>query len=219
MGGGINAFTEKVVPANTTALMDLLKGVEVLIDENYAADPRTYTKDMFLGQYGVNETMIASGDWPFLTDERVFRVDKHHGDGTYDSPYGGKSYPLEWYARRNTNPNEFVSDVAFALYPTVFPQYSNTYFLRNIMKDEPTVMNRAADCTEDCANAADDSTYDSAIYDSANYDSANYDSATYGSGAYSGWWRLQQRSRQRASDGAPPDDGQLRACRSSLPVK
>jgi len=85
--------------------------------------------------------------------ERVFRVDKHHGDGTYDSPYGGKSYPLEWYARRNTNPNEFVSDVAFALYPTVFPQYSNTYFLRNIMKDEPTVMNRAADCTEDCANA------------------------------------------------------------------
>jgi len=42
----------------------------VLIDENYAADPRTYTKDMFLGQYGVNETMIASGDWPFLTDGR-----------------------------------------------------------------------------------------------------------------------------------------------------
>jgi hypothetical protein len=65
--------------------------------------------------------------------DRVFRVDKHTGDGTYMSAYGtGPSYPLEWYARRNTNPNEFVSDVAYALYPTLFPE--SNYFLRNIMK-------------------------------------------------------------------------------------
>jgi len=150
MGGGVNAFTEKITAPNTTALMDTLKGIQVLIDETYAQNPHEYTKATFFAGYGIDETMIASGDWPFLTNDMVFRVDKHHGDGTYNSAWGtGPSYPLEWYARRTTNPNEFVSDVAYALHPTMFPE--SKYFLRNIMKGEPTVMNTAADCTEDCA--------------------------------------------------------------------
>jgi hypothetical protein len=39
----------------------------VLIDETYAPNPREYTKAKFFAEYGINETMIASGDWPFLT--------------------------------------------------------------------------------------------------------------------------------------------------------
>ena len=64
----------------------------------------------------------------------MYRVDRHHSDGSFDSPYGGKSYALEWFARRMTNPNEFVGDLAFALYPEAVPQYSETYYLRNIMQ-------------------------------------------------------------------------------------
>lgn len=148
MAGGTNAFEVASKPANSTVLMEALKGVQILIDETYNANPHQHVKASFMQGYGITDAMIASGDWPFLTNELVFRVDKHHGDGSYDSAWGGKSYPLEWFARRNTNPNEFVADLAFAINPALFPQYSNTYFLRNLMKDEGTVMNTASMCTD-----------------------------------------------------------------------
>ena len=66
--GGADKFAMASKPANTSALMELLKGVDVLIDETYSTTPRNFRKADFLALYGITSDMVASGLWPFLTN-------------------------------------------------------------------------------------------------------------------------------------------------------
>jgi len=132
---------------NGTRMKDALRGVHVVIDETYAPVPATYTRATFLANFQFTDEDIASGAWPFLTNDNVFRTDKKTNSGTYGA------VGLDWYESHLPKPAACMKDFAFVLHPTLFPQYSSTAYLRNVMKDEQVMPAMAQHCTLDICPA------------------------------------------------------------------
>ena len=120
------------------------------MDEEGYADGRLATKATFMANYGFTAEDAASGLYPFLTHEMVLRVDKGMSDDTYGATYLG----IDWFEESLVNPNRVVEDLAFYLFPALFPELNQTVFMRNVAKGEVPVVSSAADCALSCEDDA-----------------------------------------------------------------
>lgn len=145
-----DALNQGNTVANLTAFKALLRGVDVLVDEESYSDGRLATAETFLANYGFTAEEVASGLYPFLTYDMVLRVDKGMSDGTYGATYFG----IDWFEGALVNPNRVVEDLAYYLFPALFPQLNQTVFMRNVFKGEMPVVSTAADCAATCEDAA-----------------------------------------------------------------
>jgi hypothetical protein len=145
-----DAINQGNTMANLTAFKELLRGVDLLVDEESYQDSRLATAATFMANYGFTEEDAASGLYPFLTYDMVLRVDKGMSDGTYGATYLG----IDWFEGSLVNPNRVVEDLAFYLFPALFPQLNQTVFMRNLLKGELPVVSSAADCAATCEDAA-----------------------------------------------------------------
>jgi hypothetical protein len=145
-----DAINQGNTVANLTAFKELLRGVDVLVDEESYPDSRLATAATFMANYGFTVEDAASGLYPFLTYDMVLRVDKGMSDGTYGATYFG----IDWFEGSLVNPNRVVEDLAYYLFPAVFPQLNQTVFMRNLLKGELPVVSSAADCDAMCEDAA-----------------------------------------------------------------
>jgi len=124
---------------------EALKGAYMVVDEGYyggSAPNRT----KFMDKYGFTDADITSGDYPFLSDERVFTHDKRVAQDDYSANYS----PNDWLESSIANPDLVLQDFAYVLQPDVFPEYSETMYLRNVMKNEEQTIISAVDCTKTC---------------------------------------------------------------------
>lgn len=128
------------------AFKDALKDVHVLIDEMYLATPGNLTQASWMAAYYFTAEDITSGDYPFLTNDNVWRVDKAASQDDYEA----KSNGLDWFERRMPFPQLVMEDMAYIMSPTTFPQYSETTFFRNVLKNEEVGLSMAAHCTKEC---------------------------------------------------------------------
>lgn len=70
-------------------------GVDVVIDETYAPDARTFSYGTFFTLFNFTAADVtAGGRWPFLANGRVFREDRTINDGTYSRGITG----MDWRA-------------------------------------------------------------------------------------------------------------------------
>jgi len=71
---------------NLTAWKKAVQGASLLIDETFWNPPQNYTYSTFLRIFNFSAADIASGTWPFLTNNRIYRADKtiaDYNDGDY----------------------------------------------------------------------------------------------------------------------------------------
>ena len=84
--------------------------------------------------------------------ERVFTHDKRVAQDDYSAGYS----PNDWFESSIANPDLVLQYFAYVLQPDVFPEYSETMYLRNVMKNEEQAIISAVDCTKStCVPTAD----------------------------------------------------------------
>jgi len=118
----LSDFSDSKADASA-AFFAALGAVDVIIDETYAATPRTYTLASFLTQMGLTDT-----------DKMVLRVDGTISDGD----------DLDWYESRIAHPDWAVNGLARQMHSDT----SKTYrYFRNIAAGENPQVLSASTCT------------------------------------------------------------------------
>lgn len=93
------------IDAAKKSLVELLKTVDIVIDETYAQDNAAYTLSKFKSTYGIKEG--TEKDFPFLTNKKVFRLDRRV------SP-GGFGDGLDWFETPVSRPDLVLQDFLHA---------------------------------------------------------------------------------------------------------
>ena len=109
--------------------MDALAGVDIVIDETYAADPVSYNYSSFLSEFSLQ----SSSSLKFVSNKKVLRF-----DGTISANKG-----LDWYESRVASPDWAVEGLAFQMHGDASKR--RKYF-RNVAKDEVPEVITAAMC-------------------------------------------------------------------------
>ena len=68
MVGGVNKFSAPLEVESTAEWIQLLRGVDVLIEETVVPELWRYDSARFMVAYGIPLGMIFSNDWPFLAE-------------------------------------------------------------------------------------------------------------------------------------------------------
>ncbi|CAE8642395.1 unnamed protein product [Polarella glacialis] len=123
----ITAFASRAEAA--AAFFQGLGDVDVVIDQVYAYDPRSYSFSNFLEEYGLDNTSNLS----FFKNRMVLRI-----DGTMS-----EAFNLAWYESRIALPEGAVEGLARAMYSNA--SKSMKYF-RNVAKGEMPTLLLASRC-------------------------------------------------------------------------
>lgn len=151
-GGTVHATDGNTMDDTKYALDDnagfkaALKGAQVVIDEHFSAT--LVDRAAFLAKYNFTDEDITSGDYPFLTNDRLYRVDKSVGKDEYDAGYN----PSNWLGDSMVNVDVTLADMAYIIQPEVFPEHSELTYFRNLMKDDEVMVSTAEHCTLSCAS-------------------------------------------------------------------
>merc|ERR1712048_926419 len=105
--------------ANASLFLEALANVDAVIDLTYSADVPTYDFNTFLTNFNID----PSSDLPFITNQRVFRIDAHIS-GTSN---------LDWFESRLIHPALAVEGLKRVLKPD---SASRKKFFRNIATGE-----------------------------------------------------------------------------------
>jgi hypothetical protein len=126
----------------------VLKTIDVVIDETYSATPPSYTFDSFKANYGLTDD--TSSDYPFLRSSRVYGLDKRTG------PTGGS----DWLESALPHADEALLDFALALVPQLKAETlthagesevladRGTHWLRNLAKGEVAAVVDVSECDD-----------------------------------------------------------------------
>jgi len=104
--------------STAAAFVELLKNVDVVIDETYASVPKDYTFTTFLDNFFLD----ASSTLPFVANKKVFRI-----DGAVSA-----TDDLDWFESRLAKPELFLTDLSKAIHGGG----GSTHFLRNVANNE-----------------------------------------------------------------------------------
>jgi len=110
-GCSANADNTKYTCQSAAALKEALKGVDMVIDESYEYDPAAHGITDFLTKFGIVEADKTNSDYPFLVNNKVYRLDLTHSDAHSSGNKG-----LAWFETAVPFPNRVLSDIVRALY-------------------------------------------------------------------------------------------------------
>jgi hypothetical protein len=128
--------------ATSAEMKEALKGIDVLIDETYWYSPPDYTDQMFLDTFGFTAAEANSGDWPFLTNSMVYRLDGVISDFDYDA------YGHAFLEAGIPHPDILIGDLAAELYPDANIQGDGVGWMRDILAGEEPYQATAEDCED-----------------------------------------------------------------------
>ena len=105
----------------------VLKTIDVVIDETYSATPPSYTIDSFKANYGLTDE--TSADYPFLASSRVYKTDKR------TSPANGSN---DWMESSLPHADEALLDFAMAIVPQLKDETLTHAGESEVLADRPT---------------------------------------------------------------------------------
>lgn len=122
---------------NPNNLKIALEGVNILVDETYAADPSLYSLATFLSNF--NYTAEEINSLPFADD--IYRVDKRLNSGKYGA------IGIDWFESAIANPDLVLLDFKSAIQPD-YSQSENfdSRWLRNVARGDPVVPVTSDEC-------------------------------------------------------------------------
>lgn len=131
--------------SDSASIREVLKGVDVLIDETYAVDPSSYDAAAFKQSFGFTDADVSSGDWPFLTNQKVFRTDKALSAGAFGS------VGQDWLEMSIPRPDLVLEDFAYIFHGASVADIDTTRWMRDVMSGENVVTYSASMCTDSTA--------------------------------------------------------------------
>ena len=117
-----------------------LQMFDAVIDESYhSAGYAGYDLDAFKNRWNLTADDVASGSYPFLVNNRVYRTDKR-----LSSTGAG----ADWFESALPHADIVLSDIASKLVPSAVASGYSTRFLRNIALGEAVKQITGAACTD-----------------------------------------------------------------------
>ncbi|XRB02872.1 putative extracellular protein TR9_065 [Pycnococcus provasolii] len=155
---GATAYSEdkKQSFPNATGVKEALKGVDCVIDETYAPDPRTYNVTHFLAKFDLELEGADLSDYPFLANKCVIRLDKRLGETKW-------GVGMDWYESAVGHPDIVVKDLVSLIHDGAVSADYKTRYMRNIAKGEVPFVTSPEDCEDPesvCTKAGHDDDHD-----------------------------------------------------------
>jgi len=155
---GATAYSEdkKQSFPNATGVKEALKGVDCVIDETFAPDPRTYNVTHFLAKFDLELEGADLSDYPFLANKCVIRLDKRLGETKY-------GVGMDWYESAVGHPDIVVKDLVSLIHNGAVSSDYKTRYMRNIAKGEVPYVTSPNDCEDPesvCTKAGHDDGHD-----------------------------------------------------------
>ncbi|XRB19270.1 hypothetical protein RI054_20g91160 [Pseudoscourfieldia marina] len=155
---GATAYSEdkKQSFPNATGVKEALKGVDCVIDETYAPDPRTYNVTNFLAKFDLELEGADLSDYPFLANKCVIRLDKRLGETKW-------GVGMDWYESAVGHPDIVVKDLVSLIHDGAVSSDYKTRYMRNIAKGEVPFVTSPEDCEDPesvCTKAGHDDGHD-----------------------------------------------------------
>lgn len=147
-GGKVHKSGEAAYFTTVQEMKDWLAGVDCIVDETYASNPTEYSMSNFTEKFGFTDADATSGDYPFLANKCVIRLDKRLGKTAYGS------YGYDWHESAIGHPDIIVSDLATFLHPGVLDH--ETRYMRNIARNEGNVIVLPDQCADPYAVCDDE---------------------------------------------------------------
>lgn len=125
-------FNFSSMAAAASSFKEVLKGVDIVIDETATVGTSSYTFSTFLSNFNISTADTA--EYPFLAKQQVYGISFGNNDiGDVDAGYA------------SIHPDEILQEIVSAVQPAALPGFKRR-FLRNIAANESYSPLTAADC-------------------------------------------------------------------------
>ena len=136
----LNSGGSRYVCPNNAVMKQALQQFDVVLDESYHSPGYAhYTLDEFKTRWNITDADVASGAYPFLANNAIFRTDKRlSADGAGSA----------WFESALPHADIVLSDIASKLVPSAVASGYTTRFLRNIAAGETVTQITGASCSD-----------------------------------------------------------------------